>query len=159
MATPFGQMLLPMLRGLEQNMASMRQQAYAPGGAPSFAAAGAAAAPAPAAGPPSEAGPSAAAAAAAPALEFAEHELDAAIAASMMQESEAEAAAATAAGAPAAAAAGGEKARVEAAVAAEFRRLMAQGGIAEHDAQALALESVAAERRRRGEGADGLQGS
>lgn len=207
LSTPFGQMIAPMLSGLEEQMRSMRAQAYrphieaaaaaaaacAPAATTFGAAAGAApavevAAPAvgvaaaepfaepsvPAAG---AAGGAAGAAGAAEeegsGLRSAEVEIEAAVAAGMIQEAEQalsslelqagagqqpEAAAAAAVapppGEPAApdaaaaapappTAATGDKLAAERAVEAEFKRLVATG-MAEHEAQALALEAVAA---------------
>ena len=154
LATPFGQMLQPMLAGLERQLGSMRQQALVPAGA----AAGAAALPAPAA---------AAVGDYAPALHAAELSIEGAVAAGMMQGAaeqrlhaaaapQAPAAAAGAAAlARAAAAAGaapgpvqgaGDERRLatELAVEAEFNRLVASGEAAGDEARALALKAVAA---------------
>ncbi|KAI7841647.1 hypothetical protein COHA_004667 [Chlorella ohadii] len=169
LSTHFGQMIQPMLAGLEDQMRSMRAQAYRP----HIEAAAAAALAAPPAEAAAEAAPAAepavpssgAAVAAAAAeeegagLRSAEVEIEAAVAAGMMQEAEqalgslelqpaagqpAEAAAAAAATAAAATeAAAGGKLATELAVEAEFKRLVA-AGMPEHEAQALALEAVAA---------------
>lgn len=208
LSTPFGQMIAPMLSGLEEQMRSMRAQAYRPhieaaaaaalAGAPAATTFGAAAGAAPAvevaapavgaaaAEPVAEpavpaAGAAGGAAGAAGAAEekedsglrSAEVEIEAAVAAGMIQEAEQalsslelqagagqqpEAAAAAAVAPPArepaapdAAAAApapptaatGDKLAAERAVEAEFKRLVATG-MAEHEAQALALEAVAA---------------
>lgn len=178
LSTPFGQMIQPMLAGLEDQMRSMRAQAYRPH-IEAAAAAALAAPPAPSTSvaPPAEAAaevapaaepavPSSGAAVAAAAAEeegaglrCAEVEIEAAVAAGMMQEAEqalgslelqpaagqpAEAPPAAAATAAAASeAAAGGKLAPELAVEAEFKRLMA-AGMPEHEAQALSLEAVAA---------------
>jgi hypothetical protein len=87
LATPFGQMLRPTLAGLEAQLRGMRQTAVAPAAPPAAppAAAPRAAAPpseAPAAGEPAAAAPHVAA----PAVEAAEHELDAALAETMLSD-------------------------------------------------------------------------
>lgn len=204
LSTPFGQMIAPLLSGLEQQMRGMRAQAYrphieaaaaaaqtaaptaAPAPSPSVPAAALAAAPAPsptaaaeaeapavqAAVPGAgEAGGAAAAEEEGAGLRSAEVEIEAAVAAGMIQEAEqalgslelqpaAAAAAAAAAGQPAAVAgeptaagavppaapteaAASTKLATELAVDAEFKRLVG-AGMAEHEAQALALEAVAA---------------
>lgn len=212
LSTPFGQMIAPMLSGLEEQMRSMRTQAYRPhieaaaaaalAGAPAATTSDAAAAAAPAV---EAAAPAAGAAAAEPAAEpavpaagpaggaagptggplgaagaaeeqegsglrSAEVEIEASVAAGMIQEAEQalsslelqpgagqqpEAAAvappagepvasAAAAAAPAApSSATGDKLVTEWAVESEFKRLVA-ADMAEHEAQALALEAVAA---------------
>ena len=163
LATPFGQMIAPMLSGLEQQLRGMQQQqpAIQP-----------AALGAPSASGPVEAATEAAAAAKSeqqqqqqkggegPALLAAEVELEAAVAAGMMQEAAEQQQQRPEAGQPApgsvetAVPAGGdsqaaqeERLATELEVAAEFRRLMAGGGVPEHEAQALALEAVAARRQ------------
>ncbi|PRW45331.1 deSI [Chlorella sorokiniana] len=196
LSTPFGQMIAPMLSGLEEQMRSMRAQAYRPhieaaaaaalaGPQAASTSAATAAVPAVEAATPADVEPAVPAtgaagrAAAAPAtaakegagLRSAEVEIEAAVEAGMIQEAEQalgslelqpaagqqpEAAAATAAGGePSAAAAApmaagaasgpaaSGKLSTELAVEAEYKRLVA-AGMAEHEAQALALEAVAA---------------
>ncbi|KAL4855807.1 Desumoylating isopeptidase 1 [Chlorella vulgaris] len=186
LATPFGQMIAPMLSGLEQQLRGMQGQAMRPpaaGAEPAAgeagalssrpgqpllpaAAAAAAAAGAPPAGSPAEERSVAGIGASAvegPAVQAAEHEIEAAVAAGMMQEagqkqhSQVPQPAQQADGAATGAAAkaglaggfGGEEAAklaLEEAVQAEYRRIMAAGGVSEHEAQAAALEAVAVQQ-------------
>ncbi|KAL4427632.1 hypothetical protein ABPG75_001721 [Micractinium tetrahymenae] len=170
--TPFGQMIAPMLSGLEQQMRSMRGQAFTPAApaapAQPTAAAGAASA---AAAPLVPALPPAAAAAAGapaaaqqqqqpvqpagsegPALHAAEVEIEAAVAAGMMHEADESMARLHLQQPPGAAAvpavpAGEDAAKLaaELEIANEVRLLMAEG-LTEHDAQAAAMEAAMARR-------------
>ena len=126
LATPFGQMIRPMLDGLEVQLRSMRSQSW-------HQQVDAAAAEAEAAATVASAGEG-------PALLAAEKEIEAAMAAGMMQEAEAAGATTTTEGG----AADNARLAAERAVSAAFQRVMAGGNVGEHDAQALAMEAVAA---------------
>jgi hypothetical protein len=143
LSTPFGQMIAPMLHDMERQMRGMRSTAIRPTADAGPAAAAAAGQPAGAAG--------------GPGLHAAEVELEAAVAEGMMRDAQqrlrgltgqAEERAAAGPGQAAAPARADDNGRLELelAVRAEFERIMAVGGMAAHEAQALALESVAAQR-------------
>lgn len=143
LSTPFGQMIAPMLHDMERQMRGMRSTAIRPpaGGAP--AASAAAAQPAAAAA----AAQAAAAAGSGPDLHAAEVELEAAVAEGMMRDAAQRGTQPRGEqGAAGEAAEDGARLELELAVQAEFERIMAVGGMAAHEAQALALESVAAQR-------------
>lgn len=130
-------MIKPFLSGLEQQMASMRSQAYQPSGL----AAAPVAAPEPAAY--SSYLAAEAEAAGAPALAAAEEEIEAAIAEGMIEEAEA------ATGAQRGKVqqgklpvTGDERLTAELEVKAAFERLSAKDGVREHDALVQALEAV-----------------
>lgn len=132
LATPFGAMIAPMLSGLEAQLGGMQRQEL-PGVA--VAEPATAAAPARAAAP---------APAPAPAVAAAEHELDAAIADGMIREASSAAAELRLAAGQRAPAGAPPRVAAELAVRAEFDSIMAEGRVSEHDAEALALERVAA---------------